>query len=259
MYKRQERRENQTAELGALDGQLLQIEVALDSGSARRSRAMALQIELDEELGEAVVAVRRARRNASVAGVDISVVALDAYVNAERLLGETLSGCNIEWWMIAGVARIESRHGEIGGRDLQAAGRPSSPIIGIALDGGPGVRAMHDTDGGRYDGDNLWDRAVGPLQFIPETWSRRGRDATGDGVADPQNIYDAAYSAGRYLCALGGDLSSRRALRAAYFGYNNSTAYVDAVEGHAERYAGLDLAGASAVVEVVDNQPTPGD
>ena len=142
--------------------------------------------------------------------------------------------------MIAGVARIESRHGRYGGRTLRADGRVDRPIIGIALDGGPGVRAMVDTD----DGDSttatiVWDRAVGPLQFIPETWLRRGRDGNGDGRTDPQNIYDAAYSAGRYLCALGGDLSSRASLRAAYFGYNNSTEYVNDVIGHADRYADL--------------------
>jgi membrane-bound lytic murein transglycosylase B len=112
---------------------------------------------------------------------------------------------------------------------------------------------MYDSDGGELDGDVVWDRAVGPLQFIPTTWELRGRDGDGDGWADPQNIYDAAYSAGRYLCALGGDLSSRTALRRAYFGYNNSTAYVDAVISHADRYAAFALPGTPAVVSAVEN------
>ena len=41
---------------------------------------------------------------------------------------------------------------------------------------------------------------------IPSTWRKWGSDATDDGTADPNNIIDAAYSAGRYLCASGRDL-----------------------------------------------------
>lgn len=209
------------------------------------------------EVDAAAAAVRSARWTAGIPGLDLSVVALDAYLNAEDLLADVWPSCNARWWMIAGVARIESWHGRYGGRTLRADGRVDRPIIGIPLDGGPGVRAIEDTDDGVFDGDDVWDRAVGPLQFIPETWSHRGRDGSGDGWADPQNMYDAAYSAGRYLCAIGGDLSSRANLRSAYFGYNNSTAYVDDVIGHADRYAEFVLpeppAARSAVVGAVEN------
>lgn len=207
---------------------------------------------LDAEVEASADGVRAARWSATVPGTDLSVVALDAYLNAERLLADAMPACNLSWWMIAGVARIESYHGRFGGRSLRSDGRVDRPIIGIALDGGPGVRAMVDTDDGVYDGDDVWDRAVGPLQFIPETWLRRGRDANGDGWADPQNMYDAAYSAGRYLCALGGDISGRSSLRRAYFGYNNSTAYVDDVIGHADRYAELELPAVPAAGTVAD-------
>lgn len=192
-------------------------------------------------LPAAIESVRSARRSASIPGIDLSVVALDAYLRAEVTLGETEPACAIEWWMIAGVGRVESRHGSIGGRTLNADGRPTRPIIGIALDGGPGVKAIVDTDGGALDGDAEWDRAVGPMQFIPETWSIRGRDGNGDGVTDPHNLYDAALSAGRYLCRLGGDLSDIENLREAYFGYNTSSSYVDLVERYAFIYAATEL------------------
>jgi len=64
-----------------------------------------------------------------------------------------------------------------------------------------------DTDGGMLDGDTTWDRAVGPFQFIPSTWARWKADGNADGVADPQNIEDAALAAGRYLCAGGTNLA----------------------------------------------------
>lgn len=211
------------------------------------------------EVDAATSSLRRARWTASIPGVDFSVVALDAYLNAEDLLAEVWPSCNIEWWMIAGVARIESRHGRYGGRELRSDGRVDRPIIGIALDGGPGVRAMVDTDNGRYDGDEIWDRAVGPLQFIPETWRARGRDGSGDDVADPQNLYDAAYSAGRYLCAIGDDLSSQSALESAYFGYNNSSAYVEDVLGHALRYAEFTLPAPADVLAEPVAEPDVAD
>ena len=207
-----------------------------------------LVAEFAADVNTATAAVRSARWSASIPGVDLSVVALDAYLNAESLLSQNWPRCGFAWWMVAGVARVESRHGRFGGRTLRADGRVDRPIIGIALDGGPGVRAMTDTDNGEFDGDEVWDRAVGPLQFIPETWNRRGRDGSGDGYADPQNIYDAAYSAGRYLCALGGDLGSRADLRGAYFGYNNSSRYVTDVIGYADRYAGFDLPSPAATL-----------
>jgi membrane-bound lytic murein transglycosylase B len=235
------------------------VELSAEIGSTEaviRDRRGAVEA-LEAEVADATGAVRSARWGATIPGTDLSVIALDAYLNAEKLLAETSGSCNLRWWMIAGVARIESRHGRFGGRSLQADGRVDRPIIGIALDGGPGVRAMVDTDDGAYDGDVEWDRAVGPLQFIPETWLRRGRDGNGDGRADPQNLYDAAYSAGRYLCALGGDLSTRASLRAAYFGYNTSSEYVNDVIGHADRYAEFVLPDsppeAPVVVESVEN------
>ncbi|MEM7141430.1 MAG: hypothetical protein AAF548_10405 [Actinomycetota bacterium] len=222
----------------------VEVRAEIESTESVIERRQADVAELLAQVDAAAAAVRSARWSATIPGTDLSVVALDAYLNAEELLAETWPDCNITWAMLAGVARIESRHGRFGGRTLNADGRPDRPIIGIALDGRPGIRAMPDTDGGRFDQDVVWDRAVGPLQFIPETWIRRGRDATGDGFADPQNIYDASYSAGRYLCALGGDVSERSNLRDAYFGYNNSTAYVNDVIGHADRYADFELPAA---------------
>ena len=225
-----------TVEIAAVELARAGLEVALDAA--------------DQEVPAATDAVVAARRRARIVGLDIPVVAVDAYLGAEDLLAEVWPECNVRWWMIAGVARIESRHGTLGGRTLGIDGRPSREILGIPLDGRPGVREILDTDDGRLDGDVVHDRAVGPLQFIPETWTRRGRDADGDGRADPHDLDDAAYSTGRYLCALGGDLSDTASLRSAYFGYNTSSAYVDAVHDHARSYAEFTFA---AVEERVDN------
>jgi hypothetical protein len=137
---------------------------------------------------------------------------LVAYAEAELAVRSSTPECGISWATLAGVGRVESHHGRYGGSDVGPDGLLSPPIIGIALDGSPGVRAIPDTDGGRLDGDSTWDRAVGAMQFLPTTWARWGQRASGDGQApDPQNIDDAALSAARYLCASGGDAYAKAA------------------------------------------------
>lgn len=163
--------------------------------------------------------------------------ALQAYGYAHSVLADTQPGCRITWVTLAGIARIESNHGRFQGRTLGPDGRPSTPIIGIPLNGGPNVRAIGDTDGGRLDGDTTWDRAVGPFQFIPTTWAKWRSDGDGDGVGDPQDIDDAAVAAARYLCAGNKDLATGEGWQRAVLSYNKSAVYVRDVYAAAEGYA----------------------
>ncbi|MEX1164683.1 MAG: lytic transglycosylase domain-containing protein [Nitriliruptor sp.] len=181
--------------------------------------------------------------SATAARVGIPARALAAYASAALLLRDERPSCNLTWITLAGVGYVESHHGTIGSRQLLPEGTPSSPIIGIPLDGGPNVRAIRDTDGGRYDGDTTWDRAVGPMQFIPSTWARWGADGNGDGVADPQHIDDAALAAARYLCASGVDMSASSSWGRAMFSYNRSESYVRHVLSVANAYADRANAG----------------
>jgi membrane-bound lytic murein transglycosylase B len=171
------------------------------------------------------------------ASTDVPARALMAYGNAELALRSTEPGCHLSWATLAGIGRVESNHGRFAGAQLKDDGRPSKPIIGVPLDGSVGVKAISDTDGGRYDGDPKVDRAVGPMQFIPSTWRRWSSDANLDGVGDPQQIDDAALAAGRYLCAGGRDLATPKDWWAAVFSYNNSVPYGQKVFGLADDYA----------------------
>ena len=126
-------------------------------------------------------------------------------------------------------------------------------ILGPVLDGSGGNSAIADTDGGRYDGNTRWDRAVGPMQFIPSSWATGGRDGNGDGVDDPENLFDAALAAANYLCNSGGDLRTTSAAQRAVLTYNHSWDYVLVVLGYAASYANQDL---SAVTD--DARQAPG-
>ncbi|MBF6466412.1 lytic murein transglycosylase [Nocardia beijingensis] len=147
----------------------------------------------------------------------IPEVVLAAYRNAELALASSTPGCGLSWSLLAGIGRIESGHAR-GGR-TDAAGTTVAPIFGPALDGSlPGNEVIKAADGGYV-------RALGPMQFLPGTWSAYGADGNGDGVADPHNVFDAALAAGKYLCSGGSDLRDGAQELRAVLRYNNSMAY----------------------------------
>ncbi len=166
---------------------------------------------------------------------DLPSAALRAYKHAARTINASRPGCRMPWTLLAGIGRVESDHGRYGGSVLGADGVPRPAIVGVALDGKGPVAAIRDTDHGAFDGDTVWDRAVGPMQFIPSTWRTAGRDGDGDGRRSPNDIDDAALAAAAYLCG-SRDLSSTDAQRAAIFSYNPSTYYVDLVSAFARGY-----------------------
>ena len=69
------------------------------------------------------------------------------------------------------------------------------------------------------------------------SWRKYGRDADGDGRADPNQIDDAAVSAARLLCINGGDLSQAENWQRAVLAYNNSREYVMDVRDAAAAYS----------------------
>lgn len=187
--------------------------------------------EVDVVEAAADIAPARLRADVIGDGIDFPLVALDAWVKASAS-----APCRVEWWMLAGISKVEGRHGTHGGGRLGARGYPSTRIVGPALDGSGGNARIGDTDGGVFDGDVVFDRAVGPMQFIPSTWRFWGRDGDGDGVNDPNTIYDAAAAAAAYLCHGRTDLNDEAQLRAAYFSYNHAGWYVERVLRAARGY-----------------------
>ncbi|MFH9063009.1 lytic murein transglycosylase [Streptomyces coeruleorubidus] len=172
-----------------------------------------------------------------------------AYRRAEDRLAREAPGCRLRWQLLAAIGQVES--GQARGGRVASDGTTVAPILGPRLDG-VAFALIRDTDGGAHDGDTAYDRAVGPMQFIPSTWARWGADGNGDGRTDPNNVFDAALAAGRYLCAGGRDLSVPAQLDRAILGYNHSAAYLRTVrawytyflEGH--RVVPDDSAGSSA-------------
>ena len=171
-------------------------------------------------------------------GGRIPLVAYDAYRSASDAATIVIDSCEVHWIIVAGIAQVESRHGRIDAEHVVSPdGDVEPPIRGRPLDGTRGTQTIVDTDDGTIDGDATWDRAMGPLQFIPTTWRELGRDGNDDGTADPDNLYDAALTAVAHLCLREpGDYTDRGELRRALIAYNASGRYADDVLRWIDRY-----------------------
>ncbi len=163
--------------------------------------------------------------------------AMQAYATAELIARTKLPACGLRWNTVAAVGSVESAHGTLGGAGLDGGGVPDEPIIGPALDGTNGTRAIRATpESVDLHGDDRWDHAVGPFQFLTSSWERYGADADGDGETDPNDIDDAALGAARHLCLPKRDVSGDGWVPAVY-SYNNSMAYVAKVRDIASSFA----------------------
>ncbi|WP_336820037.1 lytic transglycosylase domain-containing protein [Gordonia sp. MMO-8] len=178
----------------------------------------------------------RIAANLPAGPLGIPGIVLKAYkLAATRVAAET-PACKLPWFLLAGIGRIESGHA--GNGNVNAYGDSLTAVRGPVLDGSlAGNAVITDSDGGALDGDRGHDRAMGPMQFIPSTWKSWGTDANGDGKADPDNIFDATLSAGRYLCSGVTDFMADATKVSNVMRYNHSAAYANNVLGWAAAYA----------------------
>ncbi|MGW7008984.1 lytic transglycosylase domain-containing protein [Streptomyces sp. NPDC054933] len=169
-----------------------------------------------------------------VGGAGIPATVLAAYQKAEAALRGSQPGCHLRWQLLAGIGEVESGQADSG--NVDASGTTLKPILGPILDGTGGNASIAASNTSYYDGGLSYARAVGPMQFIPSTWAQWGADGNGDGIKDPNNIFDAALAAGGYLCAAGGDLSDSSGLDRAILGYNYSQDYLNTVKDWYQYY-----------------------
>ncbi|MEU5906539.1 lytic murein transglycosylase [Micromonospora sp. NPDC047467] len=170
------------------------------------------------------------------AKVGIPPAAMQAYGYAEWVLAQTNRSCALSWTTLAAIGQVESGHGSANGARLGQDGKALPEIIGLPLDGNGGRMRIIDTDRGSLDKDTTYDRAIGPMQFIPTTWQEIGADADNDGIKDPHDLDDAALAAGNYLCKGGRNLSIPGDWWNAILSYNDVRRYAQAVYDTANRY-----------------------
>ncbi|MGH3563888.1 MAG: lytic transglycosylase domain-containing protein [Mycobacterium sp.] len=171
------------------------------------------------------------------AALEIPVTALEAYAYATRVAEVENPNCHLAWTTLAAIGQIESHHGTYRHATLTRNGDVRPPIRGVRLDGSGGTLRIVDSDEVDSDGQPEYARAMGPMQFIPETWRLYGVDANNDGIVSPDNIDDAALSAAGYLCWRGKDLATPRGWMTALMAYNHSEIYARTVRDWATAYA----------------------
>lgn len=222
--------------LNEVDGAMSGQRSAVADAERRRQEAIDRQTEITVRLEQANHQITGARRLAKVVGLDFPLVVLDALWKASAAANAQYPACRVSWSLLAGISRIESGHGTSGGAMVGPNGDVVPRILGPVLDGKT-FALIVDTDKGAWDGDPIFDRAVGPMQFIPSSWAIFGQDGNGDGKADPNNYYDAALGAANHLCRGGADTSTVDGRRAAMLSYNHSEDYLAAVSALADSYA----------------------
>lgn len=166
----------------------------------------------------------------------IPVTALEAYAYAARVAEVENPNCHLSWTTLAGIGQIESHHGRYNHATVNRNGDVHPPIRGVRLDGSGGTLRIVESDQVGVSDDGVV-RAMGPMQFIPETWRLYGVDANNDGIISPDNIDDAALSAAGYLCWRGKDLATPKGWMTALLAYNQSEIYARTVRDWATVYA----------------------
>lgn len=214
-------------------------QASFDIAAAELDSAAAIAGILAFEVEEKRQLLDHANASALVGTTDVPRLFYDAYRSAAAALAKKAPNCRVPWTAIAAIGKVESNHGRYRGSQFALNGDVYPRILGIPLDGTRSA-LIRDTDLGVMDTDLEFDRAVGPMQFIPSTWIRINTDGNGDGVSDPNNVYDAALGTAAYLCRAvpSGGLDTDEGLRPAFFSYNRSDAYVEKVLAWHRTYAG---------------------
>jgi hypothetical protein len=126
---------------------------------------------------------------------DLPAVAYIAYRDAAFAADQAHPECRLSAAVLAGIGRISSGHGRNQGSTIDHLGRVDPLLRGLR-----GARTP-DTDQGKIDGDEGGDRAVGPMQLTPATWTAFATDGDGDGALSPDDLFDAARTTAEALCA----------------------------------------------------------
>ena len=175
-----------------------------------------------------------AQRTAEATGIPERAVL--AYAGAAIRAAEVYPDCGIGWNTLAGIGIVESDHGSFDGSSTGSDFTVTPPIYGVVLDGGD-TEHIPDSDAGAIDGIGDYDRAVGPMQLLPQTWASWPSDGNGDGVGDPPNIADASIAAANHMCrAVAGPMTTPEGWREGVAAYNSGDDYLRKVAAAAQRY-----------------------
>lgn len=162
--------------------------------------------------------------------------ALAAYAGGAVRLALTWPECGVTWNTLAGIGWVESHHGELFGDVIKEDGFMSAPIFGLPLVG-DGTMNIPDFDDGNFDGSADYDRAVGPMQIIPQTWAAWNVDGNADGDPNGQQIDDSVVSSANYLCYSSPSMTTADGWKQGLWSYNQLDSYADDVLAKANEYA----------------------
>ena len=142
-----------------------------------------------------------------------------------------------EWWGIAGISRVEGRHGTYGGTDAHAERGHRASGSSASSSTAPTPRRWSRTP---TTAPSMATRATTAPSARCSSSRRPGSasrpTATRTARRRPSTSTTPALAAATYLCTASSGLDADPGLRTAYFSYNHSVLYVDSVLGYARLY-----------------------
>lgn len=187
---------------------------------------------------------------------DIPSQAVGAYQRAEAVLARADKSCHLDWTLIAAVGQVVSGHGSTAGSELAANGAMRPRYTGKPLTDDRD-RRVPDSDAGRLDGDQRFDRPIGPMQLSPATWAVVGVDGDGDGKRNPNDVDDAALSVSVLLCSGDEDLRKRADRVSGVRRINNDRSFIETVLAVDRGYQAQESAALDVDPVVVPSQAPP--
>lgn len=113
----------------------------------------------------------------------------------------------LDWTLLAAIGGVETNHGQHAGSTVDPdTGEVTPWIFGPPLDGAGGTAGMPIGSWNDWWGlPGPWLHAVGPMQFLPDTFTAHAVEADDDGATNPHDIDDAVATAAAYICSAAGD------------------------------------------------------
>jgi Peptidase family M23/Transglycosylase SLT domain len=155
----------------------------------------------------------------------------------------------LDWTLLAAIGAVETNHGQHAGAAIDPGTGEARPwIFGPALNGQNHTAAIPIKRWSGWWGlTGPWQRAVGPMQFLPTTFDAHAVDADQDGTTNPHDIDDAAATTANFICTSAGERVDGTTDVARIYNPGDADNYAARLDAERQRIIDADRTGAGEI------------